>query len=176
MWIISAFFLLVKPHLGPFGGRVIKLATNDKAIYAFDNRGSIYLFQSVLDGFKPVASISKMLGHEVALNDIYLKDGNLFLAMHDGVYSLKDNTLSQVMKGTYVNQIVPMMGHLLFCARDGVYNERGQRLLTYNAEYGYFDEMSGRLCRSAWRYAYRRLWLQAYQSHFYKVNKTSKLP
>jgi AraC-like DNA-binding protein/ligand-binding sensor domain-containing protein len=127
------------------GGRVIKLATNDKAIYAFDNRGSIYLFQSVLDGFKPVASISKMLGHEVALNDIYLKDGNLFLAMHDGVYSLKDNTLSQVMKGTYVNQIVPMMGHLLFCARDGVYNERGQRLLTYNAEYGYFDEMSGRL-------------------------------
>ena len=127
------------------GGRVIKLTTNDKAIYAFDNRGSIYLFQSVLDGFKPVASISKMLGHEVALNDIYLKDGNLFLAMHDGVYSLKDNTLSQVMKGTYVNQIVPMMGHLLFCARDGVYNERGQRLLTYNAEYGYFDEMSGRL-------------------------------
>ncbi len=127
------------------GGRVIKLATNDKAIYAFDNRGSIYLFQSVLDGFKPVASISKMLGHEVALNDIYLKDGDLFLAMHDGVYSLKDNTLSQVMKGTYVNQIVPMMGHLLFCARDGVYNERGQRLLTYNAEYGYFDEMSGRL-------------------------------
>jgi len=127
------------------GGRVIKLVTNDKAIYAFDNRGSIYLFQSVLDGFKPVASISKMLGHEVALNDIYLKDGNLFLAMHDGVYSLKDNTLSQVMKGTYVNQIVPMMGHLLFCARDGVYNERGQRLLTYNAEYGYFDEMSGRL-------------------------------
>ena len=127
------------------GGRVIKMATNDKAIYAFDNRGSIYLFQSILDGFKPFASISKKLGHEVGLNDICVKDDKLFLALHDGVYMLKDTTLTQVMKGTYVNQIIPMMGHLLFCARDGVYNEHGRRLLPYNTEYGYYDEMSGRL-------------------------------
>ena len=127
------------------GGRVIKIAADDKAIYAFDNRGSIYLFQSILDGFKPIASISKKLGHEVALNDIYVKDGKLFLALHDGVYLLNDTTLTQVMKAAYVNQIVPMMGHLLFCARDGVYNEKGKRLLPYNTEYGYYDEMSGRL-------------------------------
>ncbi len=127
------------------GGRVIKIAADDKAIYAFDNRGSIYLFQSILDGFKPIASISKKLGHEVALNDIYVKDGKLFLALHDGVYLLNDTTLTQVMKAAYVNQIVPMMGHLLFCARDGVYNEKGKRLLSYNTEYGYYDEMSGRL-------------------------------
>ena len=127
------------------GGRVIKITADDKAIYAFDNRGSIYLFQSILDGFKQVSSISKKLGHEVALNDIYVKDGKLYLALHDGVYLLNDTTLTQVMKGTYVNQIVPMMGHLLFCARDGVYNEKGKRLLPYNTEYGYFDEMSGRL-------------------------------
>ena len=147
------------------GGRVIKMATNDKAIYAFDNRGSIYLFQSVLDGFKPVASISKKLGHEVALNDIYVKDGNLFLALHDGVYLLKDTTLTQVMKGTYVNQIVPMMGHLLFCARDGVYNERGQRLLPYNAEFGYYDEMSG------------RLWVGGYENglHLVTLNQNGKI-
>jgi AraC-like DNA-binding protein/ligand-binding sensor domain-containing protein len=50
-----------------------------------------------------------------------------------------------------------MMGHLLFCARDGVYNERGQRLLTYNAEYGYFDEMSG------------RLWIGGYENGLYLV-------
>lgn len=147
------------------GGRVIKMATNDKAIYAFDNRGSIYLFQSVLDGFKPVASISKKLGHEVALNDIHVKDGNLFLALHDGVYLLKDTTLTQVMKGTYVNQIVPMMGHLLFCARDGVYNERGQRLLPYNAEFGYYDEMSG------------RLWVGGYENglHLVTLNQNGKI-
>lgn len=127
------------------GGRVIKIAADNKAIYAFDNRGSIYLFQSILDGFKPIASISKKLGHEVGLNDIYVKDGKLFLALHDGVYLLNDTTLTQVMKAAYVNQIVPMMGHLLFCARDGVYNEKGKRLLPYNTEYGYYDEMSGRL-------------------------------
>ena len=142
------------------GGRVIKMATNEKAIYAFDNRGSIYLFQSILDGFKPFASISKKLGHEVGLNDICVKDDKLFLALHDGVYMLKDTTLTQVMKGTYVNQIIPMMGHLLFCARDGVYNEHGRRLLPYNTEYGYYDEMSG------------RLWVGGYENGLHLVTLT----
>ena len=78
---------------------------------------------------------------------------------------LKDTTLTQVMKGTYVNQIVPMMGHLLFCARDGVYNERGQRLLPYNAEFGYYDEMSG------------RLWVGGYENglHLVTLNQNGKI-
>lgn len=60
---IALFFVYLQPN-----GTTTKIRTlADYAIHAFDNRGSIYLFQSVLDGFKPVASISKKLGHEVAI-------------------------------------------------------------------------------------------------------------
>lgn len=60
---IALFFVYLQPN-----GTTTKIRTlADYAVHAFDNRGSIYLFLSVLDGFKPVASISKKLGHEVVI-------------------------------------------------------------------------------------------------------------
>ena len=130
---------------GHLGGRVIHMATGSGVIYAFDNRGSIFLFNVIRDEFELVTSISRKLGHEVALNDMRVMDGKMYLALHDGVYVMGDTTLTQVMQGAYVNKIVSVGNRLLFCAREGVYDVQGTRLLPYNTESGYYDEMSGRL-------------------------------
>ena len=127
------------------GGRVIKMVTDSSNIYAFDNRGTIYLFDALHDRFNVVTSVSKKMGHDVGLNDIHVDGNCLYLAMHDGVFVMKDSVLSPVMKGPYVNSIVTMGDRLLFCARDGVYDGNGHQLLPYNAECGYYDELSGRL-------------------------------
>lgn len=127
------------------GGRVIYLTQDSTNTYAYDNRGDVYRFDFLRNRFEPVFSVWKMIGHEVSLNDIVVWKGCFYLALHDGVYLMKDRKLTQIMKCNYANSIVQMAGRLLFCARDGVYNEKGKRLLPYNTESGYYDELSGRL-------------------------------
>ena len=139
------------------GGRVIHLSTDSTAIYAFDNRGSIYRFSHLAGRFDMVTRIPEKMGHDVALNDIHIVGKKLYLAMHDGVYILHDDVLKQVVKGPYVNSIVPINDRLLFCAREGVFDEQGQRLLPYNTESGYYDELS------------RRLWVGGYENGLHLV-------
>ena len=88
------------------GGRVIHVTAESKEVYAFDNRGSLFKFNVSLDRFELIAQISKKLGYEVALNDIQVTDRGIYLALHDGVYILTDNSFRQIVKGIYVNNIV----------------------------------------------------------------------
>lgn len=127
------------------GGRVIQLSADSSAIYAFDNRGSIFKYCRVHDHFDFVSSISSKKGHDVALNDIYISRNNLFLAMHDGVYLLRNDSLTQIIKDIYVNKIISVKDRLLFCAREGIYDKTGKRLLPYNTVCGYYDNLSDRL-------------------------------
>ena len=142
---------------GHMGGRVINLATDSTAIYAYDNRGAIYLFSPLNDKFNLMTSLTKKMKHDVALNDIFVANHKLFLAMHDGVYVMKDTTLTQLVKGPFVNTIVPMDDRLLFCAREGVFDEKGRKLLPYRAECGYYDELS------------HKLWLGGYENGLHIV-------
>ena len=139
------------------GGRVIRLSTDSTTVYAFDNRGSIYRFSPLSGSFDIVTRIPEKIGHDVALNDIHIAGKKLYLAMHDGVYLLQGDILKQVVKGPYVNNIVPMANRLLFCAREGVFDEQGHRLLPYNTESGYYDELS------------RRLWVGGYENGLHLV-------
>lgn len=148
------------------GGRVIHLSTDSTAIYAFDNRGSIYRFSPLTGRFDIVARIPEKIGHDVALNDIHIVGQKLYLAMHDGIYVLEVDRLSSKVKGPsltpvvtgfYVNSIVALRNRLVYCAREGVFDEQGKRLLPYNTECGYYDELSG------------RLWLGGYENGLHLV-------
>ena len=140
------------------GGRVINLAAKaGGSIYAFDNRGSIYHFCATRDRFELTVNLAKKMGHDVALNDIHEKGDNMWLAMHDGVYLMQGDKIKCLVKGPYVNCIVPMGDRLLFCTRKGVYDEKGHRLLPYNIESGYYDELSG------------KLWLGGYENGLHLV-------
>lgn len=139
------------------GGRVVHLSTDGKVVYAFDNRGSIYVYQPVQDRFQFLASVSEKMGHEVALNDIHVSPDGLLLAMHDGVYQLRDTTLTAVTKNGYVNSIVQMEDRLLFCGREGVFDQQGRKLLPYNAESGYYDPL------------HHKLWIGGYENGLHLV-------
>ena len=143
--LVKSFRLDEGTPYGHLGGRVIRMVADSVMVYAFDNRGSIYRLNTNHEQFELVASVSGMLGHEVALNDMFVSDNRLYLAMHDGVYLMKDTVLTQMVKDVYVNRIVRMDDRLLFCSREGVYDEKGRRLLPFNAESGYYDELSGYL-------------------------------
>lgn len=130
---------------GHLGGRVIKLAGGDETLYAFDNRGSIYLFNPRQDRFDCIAKLPELVGNQVALNDVCPTSEGLVLALHDGGWMLKDGTVKQLFKGGYVNEIIRVKNHLLFCTRSGVYNSKGERLLPYNVECGYYDELTGKV-------------------------------
>ncbi len=145
---------------GHQGGRVIHLTLGQQTLYAFDNRGTIYGFNAVNDRFERLVSLSKMLKHEVALNDVYSTDKGFYLAMHDGVYLLKDEKLTLLFRSAYVNRIIPMKQRLLFGTRDGLYDQKGQRLLPYNVESGYYDELSN------------KLWLGSYENGLDIVSMT----
>lgn len=127
------------------GGRVINLSLGKDTLYAFDNNGTLYYFNAIHDDFEIRASLSEMMKHDVALNDVYATDEGLYLAMYDGVYLLNGDHVTLLFKSAYVNRIVPMKHHLLFCTRDGLYDRKGRRLLPYNVESGYFDELSDKL-------------------------------
>ena len=128
------------------GGRVIHLSTtDDNGILAFDNRGKVYRYSAIRDRFELMVNLSERMGNNIGLNDVHLVGNRLWLAMSNGVYLMQDTTMSCIVKGPYVNSIVPMGKQLLFCSREGVYDEKGHRRLPYNIESGYYDEMSGKL-------------------------------
>jgi AraC-like DNA-binding protein/ligand-binding sensor domain-containing protein len=131
------------------GARVIQLVADSSHIYAYDNRSYIFEYAPIQDRFVPIKS--KKLAHE-GLNSIHVSGGNMYLCMYDGVFLLQDTTLTEVMKGAHVNKIVQTKNHMLFCAREGVFNEQGRKLLPYNIESGFYDPLTGRL----WLGSYER--------------------
>ena len=140
------------------GGRVIHLTMTADTLYAFTNGGVIYRYNVLQDRFDPIADISKMEGHEVALSDLFVTAKGYYLAMHDGVYLLSNGTLTPLFKGYYVNKIIPFKGHLLFCTRKGVYSQQGKLLLTDNVESGFYDELSD------------KIWLGGYENGLHIVS------
>lgn len=142
------------------GGRVIHLSTtDDNGILAFDNRGKVYRYSAIRDRFELMVNLSERMGNDIGLNDVHLVGNRLWLAMSNGVYLMQDTTMSCIVKGPYVNSIVPMGKQLLFCSREGVYDEKGHRRLPYNIESGYYDEMSG------------KLWLGGYEDGLHVVTQ-----
>lgn len=158
--VVKVYPLDKETLYGHQGGRVIHLTLDQQTLYAFDNRGTIYGFNAVNDRFEKLFSLSKMQKHEVALNDVYSTDDGFYLAMHDGVYLLKDEKLTLLFKSAYVNRIIPIKKRLLFGTRDGLYDQKGQRVLPYNVESGYFDELSN------------KLWLGSYENGLDIVSMT----
>ena len=81
-WVIKNYPLNEGMPYAHLGARVIKLATDDSHLYAYDSRSYIFTFDSIQDRFVPL--LPQKLNHE-GLNDVYPADGNLYLAMYDGV-------------------------------------------------------------------------------------------
>ena len=87
------------------------------------------LLKQVKDSFNDF-SVTVPFDESIGETLNYYVDGNkLYLAMHNGVYLMQDTTLTQMVKGPYVNHIISIKDKLLFCTREGVFDQQSRLLL-----------------------------------------------
>lgn len=116
-------------------GRNIKLTKDSQQhIYAYDNKGKIYIYNKVKDTFQLQVNLMNVLGGSVVLNDLLVNDkGCFWMALDRGVYMMahlsiagsKDKTAynkgKYILKNTYVNHIRFFGKQLLIGSPSGVF-------------------------------------------------------
>ena len=119
-------------------GRNIKLTKDSQQhIYAYDNKGKIYIYNKVKDTFQLQVNLLNVLGGSVVLNDLLVDDkGCFWMALDRGVYMMapqsiagsKDQTAPSspnkgkyILKNTYVNHIRFIGKQLLIGSSSGVF-------------------------------------------------------
>lgn len=119
-------------------GRNIKLTKDSQQhIYAYDNKGKIYIYNKVKDTFQLQVNLLNVLGGSVVLNDLLVDDkGCFWMALDRGVYRMapqsiagsKDKTAHSspnkgkyILKNTYVNHIRFIGKQLLIGSPSGVF-------------------------------------------------------
>lgn len=116
-------------------GRNIKLTKDSQQhIYAYDNKGKIYIYNKVKDTFQLQVNLMNVFGGSVVLNDLLVDDkGCFWMALDRGVYMMahlsiagsKDKTAynkgKYILKNTYVNHIRFFGKQLLIGSPSGVF-------------------------------------------------------
>ena len=135
-------------------GRYIKLfhsASGD--LYAFDNKGKIFLYDSLSDKFDLFADVRPVLGETLILNDIYVDGESVWLAEGNGIYMMRNGELPVRKIGVVANSIVMAGGKLCFCTNEGLFecveNSQGEVffkcLVQSNIVSGFYDDAGDRL-------------------------------
>ena len=119
-------------------GRNIKLTKDiQQHIYAYDNKGKIYIYNKVKDTFQLLVNLMNVLGGSVVLNDLLVDDkGCFWMALDRGVYMMaplsiagsknktaysSPNKGKYILKNTYVNHIRFFGKQLLIGSSSGVF-------------------------------------------------------
>ena len=119
-------------------GRNIKLTKNSQQhIYAYDNKGKIYIYNKVKDTFQLLVNLLNVLGESVVLNDLLVDDkGCFWMALDKGVYRMAPQSIAgskdkiapsspskgkYILKNTYVNHIRFIGKQLLIGSPSGVF-------------------------------------------------------
>ena len=134
------------------GGRTIYLKTTGMRVWAFDNRGFIYTYNPLTDNFDLVVSLLEKFGHEVSLNDIAIEPDGFRLALHNGIYQLRDTVLTSIHQGIWVDKILQADARYYYLTQDGVLGSNFKRLLPFHAVSWYYDKQQN------------RIWLGSYNS------------
>ena len=119
-------------------GRNIKLTKDSQQhIYAYDNKGKIYIYNKVKDTFQLQVNLLNVLGGNVVLNDLLVDDkGCFWMALDRGVYRMAPQSIAgskgkaaprslnkgkYILKNTYVNHIRFVGKQLLIGSPSGVF-------------------------------------------------------
>ena len=134
------------------GGRYIKLRINETPdgamqLYAFDDKGSIYIYNEATDQFIEEMNIRQLIAGDVTLNDILFTQQGIWTATHDGIYLINHQKANVVTKGVRCNYIIKTGKKLLFCTREGVYETAAKatstakirKIASQDIESGYYD-------------------------------------
>ena len=157
-------------------GRHIKLMLGENKedhmpMYAYDDKGYIFVYDAATDRFKLKVNIREMVGGEIRLNDICPTEQGLWTATNQGIYILDGRTAKAVTKDVYANCIVRTEKNLIFCTRSGIFEtavtsngtENLRKIVAGNMESGYYDSI------------YDKIWLGGFSSGLYVLDNNGEL-
>lgn len=157
-------------------GRIIKLLVDEerdssKSLYAYDDKGYIFVYDAATDRFKLKVNIREMVGGEIRLNDICPTEQGLWTATNQGIYILDGRTAKAVTKDVYANCIIRTEKNLIFCTRSGIFEtavtsngtENLRKIVAGNMESGYYDSI------------YDKIWLGGFSSGLYVLDNNGEL-
>ena len=132
--LVSNYTLATEMPYSDACGRNIKLTQDHhRQIYAYDNKGKVYIYNKVKDTFVLRCNLQKILGGSIVLNELLVDEkGNFWLAMDKGLYCLsasadgKDIVRKKakgrfILKDTYINHIQFVGQRLLIGTSKDVY-------------------------------------------------------
>lgn len=122
-----------------FAGRTTHLSLSGDDLYAFDNKGNIYIYNPIHDCFDLKAELSRLMDGDVMLNDIIVTKEGIYLAMYQGIYLLQGNKLKPLRKELWANCIIKTRTGLLFGTHRGLVDDKMNEVLQWGVESGYYD-------------------------------------
>lgn len=121
---VKNYVLATEMRFSDACGRNIKLIKDSQQnIYAYDNKGKIYIYNKVKDTFQLQVNLTNVLGGSIVLNEL-LVDGKgcLWMALDRGVYVLGGNGKGKyIFENAYVNHIRFIGKQLLIGSPSGVF-------------------------------------------------------
>ena len=132
--LVSNYTLATEMQYSDASGRNIKLTQDHhRQIYAYDNKGKVYLYNKVKDTFVLRCNLRNILGGSIVLNELLVDEkGNFWLAMDKGLYCLSASADGKeivrkkakgrfILKNTYINHIQFVGQRLLIGTSKDVY-------------------------------------------------------
>ena len=132
--LVSNYTLATEMQYSDASGRNIKLTQDQhRQIYAYDNKGKVYIYNKVKDTFVLRCNLLNILGGSIVLNELLVDEkGNFWLAMDKGLYCLSASADGKeivrekakgrfILKDTYINHIQFVGQRLLIGTSKDVY-------------------------------------------------------
>lgn len=132
--LVSNYTLATEMQYSDACGRNIKLTQDHhRQIYAYDNKGKVYIYNKVKDTFVLRCNLLNILGGSIVLNELLVDEkGNFWLAMDKGLYCLSASADGKeivrekakgrfILKDTYINHIQFVGQRLLIGTSKDVY-------------------------------------------------------
>ena len=132
--LVSNYTLATEMQYSDACGRNIKLTQDHhRQIYAYDNKGKVYIYNKVKDTFVLRCNLLNILGESIVLNELLVDEkGNFWLAMDKGLYCLSASADGKeivrekakgrfILKNTYINHIQFVGQRLLIGTSKDVY-------------------------------------------------------
>ena len=116
--VVTNYTLATEMQYSDASGRTIKLLQDrNRQIYAYDNKGKVYIYNKEQDAFILKYNLLNLLGRSTVLNELLVDSkGNFWLALDHGLYwlqasveekeiSLKKAKGKYILKNIYINHI-----------------------------------------------------------------------
>lgn len=137
--VVKNYSLGAATSYSSLAGRTTHLKLTDGDLYAFDNKGKIYIYSPIYDCFDLKVDLSRLMDGDVMLNDILVTKNGIYLAMYQGIYLLKDNKLKPLRNELWANCIIKTNKGILFGTHRALVDEKMNELLQGGVESGYYD-------------------------------------